>query len=106
MRTYRKTMMKKIGTEYMLRAGYDPREAPRLGKVMAQKQGDSPTNFFWSTHDNCTTRRSYLMAELKNNYSGVDFDKYKRDNERFTAAVGALNALYAPKKAKTVKVKY
>ena len=45
------------------------------------------------------------MSELKNNYIGVDFERYKRDDARFGAAVGALNALNAPK-IKKVKVKY
>jgi predicted Zn-dependent protease len=94
----------RVGTEYMMTAGYDPREAPRVWKVMALRNGDHPTNFFWSTHDNHTTRRSYLMAELKNNYSGVDFESYRRDDPRFAKAADALNAQHAPKKK--VKVKY
>jgi hypothetical protein len=95
----------RVGTEYMMAAGYDPREAARVWKVMALKGGDHATNFFWSTHDNNTTRRSYLMSELKNNYNGLDFESYKRDDARFAAAIGTLNALYAPK-GKKVTVKY
>jgi hypothetical protein len=94
----------RIGTGYMMAAGYDPREAARVWKVMALKNGEHATNFFWSTHDNNTTRRSYLMAELKNNYGGVDFESYKRDDPRFSAATNALSTLYAPKKK--VKVRY
>jgi Peptidase family M48 len=94
----------RVGMEYMMNAGYDPREAPRVWKVMAMKAGDHPTNFFWSTHDNDTTRRSYLMSELKNNYGGVDFETYKRDDPRFAAAVGALKASIT--KRQKVKVKY
>ena len=94
----------RIGTEYMLAAGYDPREAARVWKVMALKSGDHATNFFWSTHDNHTTRRSYLMSELKTNYDGIDFESYKRDDRRFTETASMLNALYAPKRK--VKVKY
>jgi hypothetical protein len=44
------------------------------------------------------------MAELKNNYSTVDFEGSKRDDPRFAKATEALTALYAPKKK--VKVKY
>src|SRR5262249_33518155 len=95
----------RVGLQDMMSAGYDPREAARVWKVMALKNGDHPTNFFWSTHDNNTTRRSYLMAELKNNYDGVDFPQSKRDNSRFLAIVGALKAGNAPKAPK-VKVKY
>jgi len=87
----------RVGMEYMQTAGYDPREAARVWKVMALKNGDHPTNLFWSNHDNHTTRRSYLMAELKNNYSNADFASYKRDTEEFAATVSSLNTLYAPK---------
>jgi hypothetical protein len=93
----------RIGMEYMMAAGYDPRETARVWKVMSVKLGEQPTNFFWSNHDNNATRRTYLMAELRNNYSGVDFDGYKRNTDRFTSAVTALNARNAPKK---IKVKY
>jgi hypothetical protein len=93
----------RIGMEYMMAAGYDPREAARVWKVMAVKLGEQSTNFFWSDHDNNSTRRTYLMAELRNNYSGMDFDGYKRNTERFTTTVVALSARNAPKK---IKVKY
>jgi predicted Zn-dependent protease len=56
----------RIGLQYMSAAGYDPREAPAVWKLMGKKTGVSATNFFWSAHDNEPTRRSYLMNELKN----------------------------------------
>jgi hypothetical protein len=80
----------RVGLEYMVSAGYDPREAPRVWKVMALKLGDKPTNFFWSNHDNDATRRSYLMPELKNNYADTNFESYRRDDDRFHSAVAAL----------------
>jgi hypothetical protein len=73
----------RVGMEYMIAAGYDAREAPRAWKAMALKYGDAPTNFFWSSHDNHTTRRSYLMAELRNNYDGVDLSSKRKDSEAF-----------------------
>ena len=66
----------RIGLQYMVDAGYDPRQAPAVWKLMAKKNGVQSTNFFWSSHDNAPTRRSYLMNELKNNY---------RDRRLFTA---------------------
>ena len=80
----------RVGTEYVTAAGYDPREAPRVWKVMAKKSGDQRTNFFWSTHDNFVTRRSYLMAELRNNYPDVDFQSSIRSSERFSKVAGIL----------------
>jgi hypothetical protein len=47
------------------------------------KKGDRPMNPFWDNHDNLVTRRSYLMAELRNNYSGVDYSNLKKDSEQF-----------------------
>jgi len=43
------------------------------------KIGDAPMNVFWSNHDNNATCRSYLMAELRNNYSETEFAATKRD---------------------------
>lgn len=93
----------RLGLEYMLSAGYDPREAPRVWKLMAKKYGDQPTNFFWSSHDNHTTRRSYLMAELRNNYASMKFDQSQRDGE-FQRMAEAVRA--ASKARQKVKVKY
>ena len=63
----------RVGLQYMINAGYDPRQAPAVWKVMAQESGDQATDFFWSSHDNHATRRSYLMNELKNNYRDLDY---------------------------------
>jgi hypothetical protein len=73
----------RVGLEWMLAAGYDIREAPASWKAVSMKKGDRPLNPFWDNHDNHTTRRSYLMAELKNNYSDVDYSKLKKDSEQF-----------------------
>ena len=73
----------RVGLEWMLAAGYDIREAPASWKAVSIKDGDRITNPFWDSHDNHTTRRSYLMAELRNNYSGVDYSRLKKDSEQF-----------------------
>jgi len=80
---YLENQADRVGMEYMTEAGYDARQAPRVWKIMTQKLGDHHTNFFWSDHDNHTMRRSYLMAELKNNYTDVKFDGLKMDSEEF-----------------------
>lgn len=91
----------RLGMEYMLAAGYDPREAPRAWKAMTLKQGDAPTNFFWSSHDSNATRRSYLMAELRNNYAEAQFASTKRDSEDFHRIAGIISERQKPK----IKVK-
>jgi len=88
----------RVGLEWMLAAGYDIREAPASWKVLTDKKGDGPINPFWSSHDNKTTRRSYLMAELRNNYSDVDFSKLKIDSEEFHRIAGIVTQLEAKKK--------
>ena len=92
------------GIQNMLEAGYDPREAPNLWKAMTRRFGDQPTNLFWSNHDSNTTRRSYLMAELRDNYAGVDFSGLKKDSDEFGKMAAAARAGVAAKKK--VKVKY
>lgn len=73
----------RAGLEYMLAAGYDIREAPRVWKQFAKEYGDRGTNFFWSSHDNNTTRRSYLMAELRMNYPDAAYEKLQTNPEEF-----------------------
>jgi len=55
-------------------------------------------NPFWDNHDNHTTRRSYLMAELKNNYSDVDYSKLKKDSEQFHQVAELVKNVPAKKK--------
>jgi Zn-dependent protease with chaperone function len=93
----------RAGLEYMLDAGYDIREAPRVWKQMTKELGDQPTNFFWSNHDNNTTRRSYLMSELRMNYSNVDYSKLEKKEEPYRKVVSLVNS--ATLKTK-IKVKH
>lgn len=93
----------RLGMEYMLAAGYDPREAPRAWKAMTLKHGDSPTNFFWSNHDSNATRRSYLMAELRNNYSDTELSGTKTDSEEFRRLAGVVSIRLNPKANLKVK---
>ncbi len=92
------------GLQNMFAAGYDPREAPNVWKQMTKYYGDHPTNLFWSSHDSNTVRRSYLMAELRNNYSGTDFSILKKNNDEFAKIAAAASE--ASKNKKKVKVKY
>lgn len=73
----------RVGLEYMVAAGYDPREAPKVWRLMAQEYGVRPTDFFWSSHENHATRRSYLMNELKNNHRDLDYGTTVRNEEDF-----------------------
>ena len=92
------------GMERMLQAGYDPREAPRAWKAVAKKYGDRRTNLFWDNHDNNATRRSYLMAELKNNYSEADFSSLKKDSDDFHRTAEQIRSSSPGKKKIKIKV--
>jgi hypothetical protein len=89
--------------QYMLAAGYDIREAPRVWKLMTKEYGDRPTDFFWSSHDNHTTRRSYLMAEIHWNYAHADFSGLQKNQDRY-GQIAELVKNASPKAR--VKVKY
>jgi Peptidase family M48/Domain of unknown function (DUF5666) len=88
----------RVGLEWMLAAGYDIREAPASWQALSAKKGDGPINPFWSSHDNKTTRRSYLMVELRNNYPDVDFSKLKTDSEEFHHIAKIVSQFEAKKK--------
>jgi len=92
------------GLQNMFEAGYDPREAPNVWKEMTKHFGDQPTNLFWSSHDSNTARRSYLMAELRNNYSTADFSALRKDGDEFSKIAAA--AREASKSKRRIKVKY
>jgi Peptidase family M48/PDZ domain/Domain of unknown function (DUF5666) len=84
------------GLEYMLDGGYDIREAPRVWVLMTKKYGNQRTNFFWSDHDNNLLRRSYLMAEIRNNYSNVDFATLRKDSSSFVEVAEITGGAHLP----------
>ena len=75
----------RLGLQYMYAAGYDPREAPAVWKNMAREFGERPTDYFYSSHDNEVTRRSYLMNELKNNFRDVDYATVQTNAPEYVA---------------------
>ncbi len=83
--------------EAMLAAGYDLREAPRVWQQMSKAHGDGSTSF-WSSHDNNTTRRSYLMAELRMNYPDANYKTLLANKEQYDKYSAGLRALHAKKK--------
>jgi Peptidase family M48 len=88
----------RIGLQYMIDAGYDPRQAPAVWKLMARTNGVQVTDFFWSRHDNAPTRRSYLMNELKNNYRDIDYSPLRMNAEDYSRIKAAVTAANGQKK--------
>ena len=52
-----------IGLTYMAKAGYDPREAPKIWERMARGEGGGPPQFL-STHPSSSGRQAALSAQL------------------------------------------
>ena len=94
----------RVGLQYMVAAGYDPRQAPVVWKLMTKKYGLQATNFFWSSHENQATRRSYLMNELKNNYRELDYTAGLHLNaDEYTRIKAAVAVAKNPKRKLTVR---
>lgn len=91
----------RIGLEWMLAAGYDIREAPQSWKAVSDKMQDAAPNPFWASHENYTARRSYLTAELRNHYSGVDYSRLKRDSGEFHRVADVIRELVNNRKLRT-----
>jgi Zn-dependent protease with chaperone function len=82
----------RVGLQYLVNAGYDPRQAPAVWKLMAKQYGVQSTDFFWSSHENQATRRSYLMNEIKNNYRDLDFGGLRTNTEEYSRIKAAVIA--------------
>lgn len=91
----------RLGLAYMYEAGYDIREAPKVWQIMTKKYGDKGSNF-WSDHSKNTTRRSYLMAEIRNNYADADYSKLQKGKFSLEPMAQKIN----DPSGKNVKVKY
>jgi uncharacterized protein with gpF-like domain len=65
---------------------------------MTKKYGLQTTDFFWSSHENQATRRSYLMNELKNNYRDLDYGSLKVDTDEFQRIKAKVAALKSTKR--------
>lgn len=90
----------RVGLDYMVAAGYDPREAPKVWQLMGKKYGSAPTNFFWSSHENHSTRRSFLMYQIRSNYSDSPLDQMNKGNAEEFQKISLKVAESAQKKKK------
>jgi hypothetical protein len=70
---------------------------------MAKKYGVQSTDFFWSSHENQATRRSYLMNELKNNYRDLDYTGLRLDADEYARIKAAVAVASNPKRKRTVR---
>ncbi len=89
----------RIGMAIMIKRGYDPREAPRVWKLMSLVDGDDSSNFFWSSHSSNAERRSYLMLTIRNTYPNLNFSDLKKDSDEFQKIAATIREKY-PSKSK------
>jgi len=85
----------RVGLEYMVEAGYDPFEAPKVWKIFNQHSGDqsAATNFFFSDHSMHSARISNLTREINGNYRGkIDTTSLKNNAEAYRRATAGLRA--------------
>ena len=47
----------------------------------------STPQFFWASHENNITRRSYLMAEIRINYPDINYSEVKLNREAYQEIV-------------------
>jgi Zn-dependent protease with chaperone function len=89
----------RLALQYMVDAGYDIREAPRVWKLVARTEGDGPT-FYWSSHDSDAERRSFMMVTIRNSFSGVDFSSLKKNEDSFQRIAQLVKEADGRKKSK------
>jgi predicted Zn-dependent protease len=89
-----------IGLDYMVKAGYDPLEAPRTFEQLLKEYGDqSPVvNFFYSNHPSNVERIEKTTQLAKSKYANgsggrrlVNTEEFKRRTREVVIAVGRLD---------------
>ena len=80
------------GLEWMVAAGYDPYENPKVFELFLKEYGDAGTleTFFWGDHPRNETRLKYLNRELKKRYPGGNAPAAYRGEEEFKARTTLL----------------
>ncbi len=80
------------GMERMVRAGYDPREAPRVFELLRQDHGDGGRveNFFFGNHARLDERIRATRDLLRTRHAGLDTAGLVRNTEEFPLRTRAL----------------
>lgn len=90
-----------VGLEYMVKAGYDPREAPVVFEIFLKEFGDPPPlkHFFYGSHPANVERIQRVDGLVKAKYQGeiatrrfeVNTEEFKRRTRQVVIAVGRLD---------------
>ena len=91
----------KVGMDYMVKAGYDPREGPITFELLLKEHGDQSrlANFFYGSHPNNVDRYETLSALVKDKYASdvkdkrlvVNTEEFKRVTRSVVIATGRLD---------------
>ena len=91
----------KVGMDYMVKAGYDPREGPITFELLLKEHGDQSrfVNFFYGSHPNNVDRYETLSALVKDKYASdvkdkrlvVNTEEFKRVTRSVVIATGRLD---------------
>lgn len=98
-----------IGLDYMVKAGYDPREAPRTFELLLKEYGDQGAiqNFFYGDHPTNESRIKTLTGLVQSKYTAdletrkliVNTAEFKQRTRELVVIVGQLD--YERKRFKT-----
>ena len=104
----------KVGMDYMVKAGYDPREGPITFELLLKEHGDQSrlANFFYGSHPNNVDRYETLSALVKAKYASdvkdkrlvVNTEEFKRVTRSVVIATGRLD--YEQQRFNTAKAMF
>jgi hypothetical protein len=80
----------RLGLQNVIEHGYDPREAPKLSRLIIERYGDRSTSKLWSNHDSSLMRGSFLTVQLMRQYPDSRFDQARRDTTAFRGMRDAM----------------
>jgi hypothetical protein len=79
----------RVGLYYMMQAGYDPREAPKIWREISKDiKQDSIGTFLYSDHSSARQRLKNLNREIAYNYYNTDFTQTSVGDKEFMNVVG------------------
>jgi hypothetical protein len=99
----------RVGLYYMMQAGYDPREAPKIWREISKgTKQDAIGTFLYSDHSSARQRLKNLNREIAYNYYDTDFKQTIVGDREYMNVVGVYFGWIpkpAPKSVTPVKAK-
>ena len=79
----------RVGLYYMMQAGYDPREAPKVWRELSKKTKEAAlNNLIYSNHSTAQQRLRNLNRVIAFNYYETDFSQTKNGEKEYMNTVG------------------